>query len=30
MNPFWAFEFDRDRDNIVDSKDEDTTLAKIF
>ena len=28
MNPFWAFEFDRD--NIVDSKDDDTTLAKIF
>ena len=28
MNPFWAFEFDRD--NIQDSKDDDTTLSEIF
>ena len=28
MNPFWAFEFDRD--NIQDSKDDDTTIAKIL
>ena len=28
MNPFWAFEFDRDK--IADSKDDDTTLAEIL